>query len=82
MSTVESITDPVFVDDTNTRIDCMVKFDTLPMAVPFTADANDVEDHGRAIYAALVAGDYGPIAPYVAPVPEPVVEQPGPKVIA
>lgn len=83
MSTVESITNPVFIDDSNTRIDCMVKFDTLPMAIPFTADANDVEEHGRAIHAALIAGEFGPIAAYVPPpAPEPSEPQAGPNVIA
>jgi len=80
MSNVEAIHSPVYVDDTGTRIDCMVKFDTVPVEVPFTADANDVEEHGRAIYAALVAGEYGPIAAYVPPPPPP--EQVGPNVIA
>jgi hypothetical protein len=64
---VESIHSPVYIDNTGNRIDCMVKFETLPMEVPFTADANDVEEHGRTIYAALIAGEYGPIAPYVPP---------------
>jgi len=79
MSIVESIHSPIYVDETGTRIDCMVKFDTVPVEVPFTADANDVEEHGRAIYAALVAGEYGPIAAYV---PPPVIEQVGPNVVA
>lgn len=80
MSNVETINSPVYVDETGDLIDCMVKFDTLPMEVPFTANANDVEEHGRAIHAALVAGEYGPIAAYVPPPPPP--EQVGPNVIA
>jgi len=80
MSIVETVRSPIFVDETGTRIDCMVKFDTVPIEVPFTADANDVEEHGRAIYSALVAGEYGPIAAYVPPPPPP--EQVGPNVIA
>lgn len=39
--------------------------------LPFTAAQNDVEPHGRAIFAEIVGGAYGPIAEYVAP-PEPV----------
>jgi hypothetical protein len=44
--------------------------------LPFTADQNDVEAHGRAIFADLIAGKYGPIGDYVAPVeqPQPTVE--------
>lgn len=29
--------------------------------IPFTADANDVEAHGREIYAAALAGEYGEV---------------------
>ena len=84
MSTVEDIKNPVYVDETGDRIDCDVKFDTLPTYVPFTADKNDVEPHGREIYAQLVAGDWGPIAPYVPP-PLPVIDptkQTAPNVVA
>lgn len=35
--------------------------------IPFTASPDDVEEHGKAIYAKAIAGDYGPIAPFVAP---------------
>jgi hypothetical protein len=82
MSIVETIHSPVFSDDTGTRIDCMVKFDTLPVEVPFTADANDVEEHGRAIYVALAAGEYGTIAAYVPPSFPRAIEQVGPNVVA
>ena len=80
MRIVEKIHSPIYVDETGTRIDCMVKFDTISLEVPFTADANDVEEHGRAIHAALIAGEYGPIAAFVPPPPPP--EQVGPNVIA
>lgn len=39
--------------------------------VPFTASPDDVEEHGRDLYARAVAGEFGEIAPYVAPVPTP-----------
>jgi len=77
MSVVESIHSPIYLADG--RIDCMVKFDTLDFEVPFTADPNDVEQHGRDIHAALLAGYYGPIAGYT---PPPTIEQVGPNVIA
>lgn len=32
--------------------------------IPFTASPNDVDQTGRDIYAACLAGDYGVIAPY------------------
>lgn len=34
--------------------------------IPFTASPDDVEEHGRIIYQALVNGEFGPIAPSVA----------------
>ncbi len=38
--------------------------------IPFTASPDDVEEHGRAIYAAIVAtGDAAPYAPPEDPVP-------------
>lgn len=40
-------------------------------SIPFTASPDDPE--GAAIYAAALAGEYGPIAPYVAPPPPPPV---------
>ena len=39
--------------------------------VPFTAAAEDREPMGRAIYAAAIAGVFGPVADYVAPPPLP-----------
>lgn len=36
--------------------------------LPFTANPNDVEEHGRQLYAEAVAGQFGPVAEYVAPV--------------
>lgn len=41
--------------------------------IPFTASPDDPEQHGRDIYAAAIAGEYGPIAPYVEPEPGPPV---------
>jgi len=37
--------------------------------MPFCAKADDVEAHGRDIFARAVAGEFGPIAEYVAPTP-------------
>ena len=43
--------------------------------IPFTASPDDVEQHGRDIYAAAIAGEYGPIAPYDGPSEEELLEQ-------
>jgi hypothetical protein len=58
---------PKWVDAEHTMIDLMVKWDRFNEELPFAASPNDCEEHGRAIFAAAVAGDYGPIAEYVPP---------------
>ncbi len=35
--------------------------------IPFTASADDDTQYGRDLHAALLAGDYGPVAPAVVP---------------
>lgn len=70
-ATLTSLTNPRWVDAEHTAIDCEITTSQFGDEVlPFTASANDVEEHGRNIFAAIVAGEYGPIAEYVAP-PEP-----------
>lgn len=67
-STLTSLTNPVWADAEHTRIDCVITISQFgDEKLPFTADQNDVEAHGRKIFSALVAGVYGPIADYVAP---------------
>lgn len=67
-----SVIAPVWVNAEHTAINCNITTSQFGDEVlPFTASQNDVEAHGRAIFADLAAGVYGPIAEYVAP-PEPV----------
>lgn len=80
MWVVESLTDPAYINESGDQINCMVTFDNIGENLPFTAYKYDVEPHGVALYNALVAGTYGPIAPYVPPAPPP--EQVGPNVVA
>ena len=69
-----SVSNPRWADAEHTMIDCTITTSQLgDVVLPFTASPTDIEAHGRAIFADLVAGVYGPIAEYVAP-PEP--EQP------
>ncbi len=71
-SNLTSISNPRWSNAEHTAIDCEITTSQFgDEALPFTADQNDVEPHGRAIFADIVAGKYGPIAEYVAP-PEPV----------
>ena len=63
-----SVANPRWANADHTLIDCEITTSQFGDEVlPFTADPNDVEAHGRAIYADLVAGKYGPIAEYVPP---------------
>ncbi len=39
--------------------------------IPFTANPEDMEPHGRELFARAAAGEFGPVADYVPP-PEPV----------
>ena len=67
-----SLTKPRWSNAEHTMIDCEITTSQFGDEVlPFTALQFDVEAHGRAIFADIVAGHYGPIAEYVAP-PEPV----------
>ena len=70
MFTVQSITNPVYANAEGTMITCDVKFEEFNEVHPFGANKDDIEEHGRIIYADLVAGKYGAIGEYVAP-PQP-----------
>jgi hypothetical protein len=53
----------------HTAINCDVNFDDLSEElVPFTALASGDYEHSHQIFAECVAGNYGEIAEYVAPV--------------
>jgi hypothetical protein len=67
-----SLINPIWSNAEHTAIDCFITTSQFGDEIlPFTADKNDVEAHGRAIFNDLVLGKYGPIADYVIP-PEPV----------
>jgi hypothetical protein len=69
-----SLINPRWANAEQTLVDCEITTSQFGDEVlPFTASVNDVAPHGRAIFADLVAGKYGPIAEYV---PPPPVEEP------
>lgn len=71
-ATLTSLKNPVWADAEHTLIDCVITTSQFgDEELPFTASPNDCEPHGQAIYADIVAGNYGDIAEYVAPPPEP-----------
>ena len=74
MYTVESITDIVYRTEDKQHINCKVKFAEFNEIMPFTANANDPEEHGVNIYNDIVSGKYGAIGDYVPP-PAPTTKQ-------
>lgn len=72
-----SLKNPRWANSEQTMIDCEITTSQFGDEIlPFTASANDVEAHGRGIFADIVAGAYGPIAEYVPPEPpvQPIVQ--------
>jgi hypothetical protein len=68
MMNIEYVKDCVYANAGSTVINCTVKFAEFNEEHPFSSSVNDPEEHGREIYARIIAGEFGPIAPYVAPV--------------
>ncbi len=65
--TVATCVKPKWADAKRTVINCQVTFAQIGKPLDFNATASDPEAHGKALFADLVAGKYGPIAEYVAP---------------
>lgn len=67
-ASLTSLVNPVWANEEHTLIDCIITTSQFgDEQLPFTADKNDVEQHGREMFSALVSGNYGPIAEYVKP---------------
>jgi hypothetical protein len=63
-----SLVNPRWANAEQTLIDCEITTSQFGDEVlPFTASPNDSEIYGRELFAAAIAGDFGPIAPYIAP---------------
>lgn len=66
--TYRSVTHVRYSNAAGTSIDMDVVFDHIgPDPIPFTAMPTDEFKHGRELFERAVAGDFGPVAPYVAP---------------
>jgi hypothetical protein len=73
------VKNPVWANAEHTLIDCEVDFGHLDDEfVPFTADPSDKMEYSKTIFDECVAGKYGPIAEYVAPVVPEYVAPPAP----
>lgn len=58
-----SVSNPRWANTERTLIDCEITTSQLGDEVlPFTASPADVEPHGRALFARLASGEFGPVA--------------------
>jgi hypothetical protein len=73
---LEYAKNPVWANAEHTMIDLAIKWDGINEEYPFTASPTDVEAHGRAIFEAAVAGQFGEVAEYIAPVQPETEEEP------
>ena len=66
---LEYAKNPVWADAGHRMIDLTIKWVEIDEELPFTASPKDCEEHGRAIFAAAQAGEYGEVAEFVPYVP-------------
>ena len=69
MLTLEYAKNPVYLNAEGTFINLTVKFEEFNEEMPFGASPDDCEEHGRELFAKAKAGEFGVVAPYVAPEP-------------
>lgn len=67
---ITSVTAPKWANSEHTLINCTITHDQFGV-IPFSASPDDVEAHGREIFADALAGKFGVIAEYVAHVETP-----------
>tara|TARA_R110002020_G_scaffold467027_4_gene690215 strand:+ start:29882 stop:30442 length:561 start_codon:yes stop_codon:yes gene_type:complete len=64
---IVSVESPKWADVANTCINCLVVFEEIGSAIPFTSSASDATPHGRELFERIVDGDFGPIAAFDLP---------------
>lgn len=72
---IKNVKTPQWSNAEHTLLDVTLETDVFG-EIPFSASPDDVEAHGREIFADAVAGKFGVIAEYVAPAktPEQIIE--------
>ena len=72
---ITNVTNPAWANAEHTMVNATVTHSEFGV-IQFSASPDDVEAHGREIFADAVAGKFGVIAEYVAPVetPEQIIE--------
>ena len=68
MFTFNTPTDLKYINAENTLISMSVQFSEFNEILTFIASNTDTEQHGRELFTRAVAGEFGPIAAYVAPI--------------
>jgi hypothetical protein len=63
---LEYAKDPRWVNAEHTMIDLTIKWDGIEEEFPFTASPDDCESHGKEIFEAAKAGQFGAVAEYTA----------------
>ena len=61
---------PKWVDQAQTIINLVVRFEEIDEDLPFTASPNDPEEHGRDVFERAKNGEFGVIAEWTPPTTE------------
>ena len=67
MLTLQYANSPVYGNAEGTNIQLIVKWEEFNEEMPFGATSYDPMPHGVDLYNRALAGEFGPVAPYVAP---------------
>jgi hypothetical protein len=67
MLSIEYAKDPIWGSENGDRIILTVKFEQFADEMPFGATSFDIEPHGIELFNRAKAGEFGVVAPYVAP---------------
>jgi hypothetical protein len=67
MFTIESASNPKYMSEDGTSIHLDVKFAEFNQVLPFNAIPTDSAQHGVELFNRAKAGEFGTVAPYVAP---------------
>lgn len=59
------VKNPIWANEEKTAIDCLVFSVRYGCDLPFTADMNDIEPHGREIFQRAAAGEFGTVGAFV-----------------
>lgn len=68
MFTLQYAKDPIWNNEEKTAILLTVKWEEFNEELPFGACSFDSEEHGRDLFERAKAGEFGEVAPYVAPI--------------